>query len=87
MPDSSEQPLDEELEPNEAEREWQTTIRCFVNTFIGNSSGEQVLKYLKNAFLERTSLNDEGSAYKTIANEGKRFVVLHIIGILEEGMK
>lgn len=65
---------------------WTTILRAFNNVFVGNPNGEVVLRYLKNAFLERTSLNEEGNYYKTVASEGKRFVVLDILRIIEEGM-
>ena len=71
----------------EAQKEWIALLQAFNNVFVGNPNGEIVLEYLKNSYYERTSLNEAGSEYKTIANEGKRFVVLDILAKIEEGMK
>ena len=53
-------------------------------SFAGTPGGEIVLWDLRDRYLERTSLVT-GDAIQTVANEGKRFVVLEILGKVEEG--
>lgn len=73
------------MEPDEQQlEEQQRRLLQAYKSMFESDSGKAVLDDLKNAFYERTWLNDEGSEYKTVAGEGKRFVVLYILSKLEE---
>lgn len=54
-------------------------------SFAGTPGGQIVLWDLRDRYVERTSLDPGGDAVKTVANEGKRFVVLEILSKIEEG--
>ena len=54
-------------------------------SFASTPGGEIVLWDLRDRYIERTSLDPNGDAMKTVANEGKRFVVLEIFSKIEEG--
>jgi hypothetical protein len=54
-------------------------------SLAGSPGGEIVLWDLRDRYIERTSLDPGGDATKTVANEGKRFVVLEIFSKIEEG--
>lgn len=72
------------IPPLEEIDEGQRRLLQAYKSMFESDSGKAVLQDLKNAFYERTCLNDEGNEYKTIAGEGKRFVVLYILSKLEE---
>ena len=75
-----------ELTPEEVrrrEREAREAIelaRAYHRLFTG-IDGETVLRDLRNLFERRTSLHENPSV--TQGNEGKRFVILHIISQME----
>jgi hypothetical protein len=54
-------------------------------SLAGSPGGEIVLWDLRDRYVERTSLEPDGNVSKTIANEGKRFVVLDILSRVEQG--
>ena len=67
-------------EMEKAERERLELARAYGRLFTG-IDGETVLRDLRNLFERRTSLHENPSV--TQGNEGKRFVILHIISQME----
>ena len=63
-----------------AERERIEMARAYGRLFTG-IDGQTVLNDLRNLFEKRTSLSENPSV--TQANEGKRFVILHIVAQME----
>jgi hypothetical protein len=47
-------------------------------------SGEAVLNDLMNVFYNVTSLDDDANPNKVLVQEGKRFVVIYILSMIEE---
>ena len=56
-------------------------IRDFQGTF-GTSEGKSVLEHLSKECLECVSTFKSGSQHDTAFNEGKRYVILYIRGVL-----
>lgn len=74
---------EQQLEEQEKQTELYRRLLQAYKQLFESPNGEAVLKDLKNCFYEITWLNEEGSAYKTIAGEGKRSVVLYILQMIE----
>ena len=58
-------------------------LSCYYLCF-NSPEGEVVLNDLKNCFYNMTSLDEEASPHKVLVQEGKRFVVIHILAKIEE---
>lgn len=67
-------------EMEKAERERLELARAYNRLFTG-IDGSMVLNDLRNLFERRTSLSENPSV--TQGNEGKRFVILHILAQME----
>lgn len=68
---------------DEKQKEEQERLcKAYFSTFH-SMEGQIVLKNLLNLFYRNTSLNPDGNPNFTLINEGKRFVVIHILSMME----
>lgn len=70
--------MTEEEEQEKAER----LIKAYYSTFH-SAEGQLVLKDLLSKFYRVTSLSEDADPHKVLVNEGKRFVILHILSNIE----
>jgi phosphohistidine phosphatase SixA len=72
------------VESANAARDHERLCSAYLRTFT-SLDGELVLRHLRNNFFECTSLFPDADPHKTLIAEGKRFVVITILALMEEG--